>query len=297
MKYSLKNKRVLNLTTDYEEIFNQIQSRNESNVLCDTLISELRGFISKNINTNRKIVRPLLFKKMEELKHHSKYRLTKLLIDIKDILPILYDDDFNIKKLRYSKFVISCLKKTLGIPPISKSEHIFLNEFFRCYQNKNELIKIVEFYLSKSNLEPNSRSQVQSRISEIGEFLSNNPQLNELINNALMDHEKVKNNILKISQAERETEFIKLFTQKEIDRIIQIISKYPDVYYLIFPFWDKIADDYNFRYTSGKRKALTIDTDIIKWILSLTGNKNVDFHDKRFKKIQKRWNTYKNNNK
>lgn len=284
------------IDSDYEEIVTQIQEQARNSSIFDSLLSELVILIANNINTKRSIFRPLLIKKMEELKSYSKHRLSTLLITHKKVLPFL-NDDFDIQKLRYAKFVFSCLRQVLNIPKLSLRKRELIGKLIVQSRNKNELIAQIESYLMRKNDVYEIRAQTNPMVSEIERFLVTNPHLSELINKALRDFSNIMTNRISKLHDEKESDLVELFTQKEIDRILQIIKKNPDVYYLIFPYWEEIADMLNMRYLKGKKKGFPNDTMIIKWILNHIGVKFVDFKDKKFKKIQKRWITFKNNHK
>ncbi len=281
---------------DYEEIVNKLISENQNNAKFDEKYDELKMFINNNYKKKRSIIRKELYSRLEELKSFSKHRVTNLLLD-KSLFPFIYDQKASMTGLNFMKYFSTAIRKTIGVKRISKKRGLSITKMMERGKNQNVLIRKLETYNIMNNDNDVLHKKYRGLIEAFEKYLLELPALNSIINKALTEEDRRTSDKIWELYKENQQNIIKLFTQKEFERTIEIVTKNPNLFHLLFHFWDEIASRNNLYYESGKRYGKPNDSKIIIWILNLSGKKYATYKSKEFRKIQKRWNAFKNKTK
>lgn len=278
---------------DYEEIVNKLISDKENNRKFDEKYIELKNFILNNYKKKCSTLRVELYSRLEELKSFAKHRVTNLLLD-KSLFPFIYEQKATMTGLNFMKYFGEAIRKTIGIKKISKEQGLSLSRMIKSSENQNVLIRKLETYNIMNNDNDDLHDEYRRLIKAFEKYLLELPALNDMINKALTEEDRRASDKIWELYEENEQNIIQLFTQKEYDRTIEMVRKNPNLFYLLFNFWDEIASQNNFYCKSVKRVGKPNDSKIILWILNLSGMKFKNYKSKEFKKIQKRWNIFKN---
>jgi len=278
---------------DYDEIVTNIISEKEKDQRFDEKYIELKEFIINNYRKKCSIIRDELYTRLAELVSFSKHRFMNLLLD-KSLFPFIYNQKYTKTGLNFANFFLTSFCKINGTKKISKKESLMISRLMETGKNQNRLIGILERYVDSKISDESAHEKYMETIKAFEEYLLEIPHISRLIDKALTDenHRKI-DRIIKLKK-ERENDIVQIFTQKEYERTIKLVAKNPDLYFLLFNFREVIAEQNGLIYKSGSKQGKPNDSKIIIWILNLIGRKYVTYKDSEFKKIQKRWNSFKN---
>jgi len=280
-------------TKDYDEIVSKIISENEKNQKFDEKYIELKTFIVNNHKKKCSIIREELYTRLTDLRSISEHRLTNLLLD-KSLFPFIYEQKPTRSGLNFANYFVTAICKTNGTKKVSRKESLMISRLIESGKYQNRLIRKLERYIDLKITDESKHDKYMKVIKAFEKHLLELPAINALIDKTLTEEDHQHTNRMMKLEEENEKNIVQLFTQKEYDRTIKLVAKNPDLFYLLFNFWGDIAEKNCLVYKSGRRQGKPNDSKIIIWILDLMGRKYVNYKNSEFKKIQKRWNSYKN---